>query len=281
MDALIERLRERAADPERRVDARDSQFFSSLKTAGFGGLMGMLGELRPIFGRALASSRSGEVDHDVVAKAEELAAAMGTPVESPLPAPATPADLERAEAALGVPLSAPLRRVYSEIADGGFGPGYGLVSIERVCDEYGRLRRLMEPTGHAWPEGLLPVVEQDQGWDCIDATTGRVVAFDFEELDEDISAAEFAGAFQELAPSLEAWLEEWVASPSPAERQAALFAEAEADTVRAAQAARETIARMTPEERAAMGLPEVGWEAVVWGGIGLEDADRSSESDRL
>jgi len=27
---------------------------------------------------------------------------------------------------------------------------------------------------------------------------------------------------------------------------------------------------MTPEERAGFGLPAVGWEKVVWGGIGLE-----------
>jgi hypothetical protein len=27
---------------------------------------------------------------------------------------------------------------------------------------------------------------------------------------------------------------------------------------------------MTPQERAAMGLPEVGWEKVVWGGIGWD-----------
>jgi hypothetical protein len=34
---------------------------------------------------------------------------------------------------------------------------------------------------------------------------------------------------------------------------------------------RARIAAMTPEERAAMGLPAVGWERVVWGGIGLDE----------
>jgi len=28
---------------------------------------------------------------------------------------------------------------------------------------------------------------------------------------------------------------------------------------------------MSPEERAAMGLPESGWEHVVWGGLGLDE----------
>lgn len=30
-------------------------------------------------------------------------------------------------------------------------------------------------------------------------------------------------------------------------------------------------AALTPGQRAAMGLPEVGWERVVWGGLGLDD----------
>jgi hypothetical protein len=33
------------------------------------------------------------------------------------------------------------------------------------------------------------------------------------------------------------------------------------------------IAAMTPTERAAMGLPEVGWERVGWGGLGLDEDD--------
>jgi hypothetical protein len=41
--------------------------------------------------------------------------------------------------------------------------------------------------------------------------------------------------------------------------------------VEEARKARAMIAAMRPEERAAMGLPEVGWESVVWGGIGLDD----------
>ena len=35
-----------------------------------------------------------------------------------------------------------------------------------------------------------------------------------------------------------------------------------------ANEAREAIRRMTLEERSAMGLPDEGWEAEVWGGIG-------------
>jgi len=31
---------------------------------------------------------------------------------------------------------------------------------------------------------------------------------------------------------------------------------------------------MSIEERRAMGLPDVGWEQVVWGGIGLEPDEK-------
>ena len=279
MDALIERLRERAADPERRVDARETQFFAGVKSLGFGGLLGMLGDLRPLFGRAVDASRAGQVDPEVVAKADEFAASMATPVESELPPPATPQELEEFEASLGFALPLTLRRAYAEVANGGFGPGYGLVPLARIASEYRELCEVMPPTGHDWPHGLLPVVSHDPDWDCVDAATGRVVAFDWEEVDEDITAAEFAGAFRELAPTVEAWLEEWVSSRSPAEQEAALWAEAQAGAERDARNAREAIAKMTPEERAAMGLPEVGWESLVWGGIGLEDDKPPSDTE--
>ena len=45
-----------------------------------------------------------------------------------------------------------------------------------------------------------------------------------------------------------------------------------------AREARENIARMSPEERAAMGLPEVGWERVVWGGLGWVEDDETGGS---
>jgi hypothetical protein len=277
LDALIDRLRERAADPERQVDARDSQFYSQVKSLDLGGLVGMLGELRPLFGRALDLSRSGSVDPDVLPKAEEFSTGMSTPVDVVLPKPAALQDLERLEASLGVAFPAQLRRVYLEVANGGFGPGHGLLAVDRVAAEYKHLREWILGTGHPWPDGLLPVVHRDPGWDCVEASTGRVVEFDPEELDEDVGAAQFSRAFRELAPSVETWLEAWVVSPSPAEREAALWADAEASSVQTARAARATIARMAPEERAAMGLPEVGWESVVWGGIGLEEPDSASE----
>ncbi len=49
--------------------------------------------------------------------------------------------------------------------------------------------------------------------------------------------------------------------------------------VRMAREARAAISQKTPEERAAMGLPAVGWEKVVWGGLGWdEDEDGGSSA---
>jgi SMI1 / KNR4 family (SUKH-1) len=222
VDSLIERLRERAADPERRVDARETQFFAGVKTLDLGGLLGMLGDLRPLLERAVDGARTGDVDPEVAAKADEFAEAMSTPVESELPPPATLEELERAEEALGFALPPLLRRVYGEVANGGFGPGYGLVPLERMAAEYAELRQVMPGTGHDWPPELLPVVHHDPDWDCVDASTGGVVAFYWEEVDEDIDRAQFERAFHDLAPTLEAWLDDWVATPKPGEREAAL-----------------------------------------------------------
>lgn len=57
-----------------------------------------------------------------------------------LPAPALENNVQAAEAALGVRLPFDLRRVYTEVADGGFGPGEGMLSVARVVEVYRELR---------------------------------------------------------------------------------------------------------------------------------------------
>ena len=43
---------------------------------------------------------------------------------------ATPAQIERAEDRVGFPLPDALRMVYLEVANGGFGPGYGILGVD-------------------------------------------------------------------------------------------------------------------------------------------------------
>jgi hypothetical protein len=219
--------------------------------------------------RVVAANQAGVVDWGMAAKAEQVATDMSTRAHGELPPPADLDALDRAERELGFALPPTLRRLYAEVANGGFGPGSGLLPIEGVVDAYRELGAAT-PIGRVWPERLLPIVHHDPWYDSVDAgsATERIVTWDPEELHERSSEADWQRSFSEVAPSLEAWLSEWVDSRP----QQDLFAEEmAASQVEEARRSRARIAQMTPEERAAMGLPEVGWEQVVWGGLGLED----------
>lgn len=250
-DALLARLRARAADPELRTDAPLSLSFSGpggTMTTMFGGIDGLL------------KAASGM---------DPVAAGL-TPDNTPaLPPPASVAALEAAERSLGFRLPAGLRRLYLEIADGGFGPGGGLLSIDAVLEARRQLIGGGElPRGRTWPANLVPIRANEPGYACLDVATGAIVDWDPEEASEWASDARWQRSFKPAAPSLEAWLTAWLgATPAPE----ALHERVNASLIEEARKARAIIAARTPEERAAMGLPEVGWEKVVWGGLGLED----------
>jgi hypothetical protein len=269
MDDLIGRLRARAADAERRTDVRVSQFDNTVRTLDLGSLFRMGRSVGGDLKRVVAANQAGQVDLRGLRRANAIGQAMATPVARDLPSPASAADVEAAEASLGVRLPAALRRIYTEVANGGFGPGEGLLPLPRIAAQYRELRTGDQmPRGRSWPEGFLPIVPRNPGWDCVEAATGRVIAWDPEELTERSSEARFQRSFSEIAPSVEAWLGEWVGSRTQAEEMQEQLREYQ---VKAARDARESIGRMTPEQRAAMGLPAVGWERVVWGGLGLDE----------
>jgi hypothetical protein len=113
------------------VDVRPTQFVAGLQSVDLGGLLRSVGQARSDLDRALEASRQGQVDPQAHERAEKLAAAMSTPVPSDLAGTADEATLDRAEAALGFALPAAIRRSYGEVANGGFGPGAGLLPIER------------------------------------------------------------------------------------------------------------------------------------------------------
>jgi SMI1/KNR4 family protein SUKH-1 len=177
------------------------------------------------------------------------------------------------ERELGFPLPPTLRWIYGEVGNGDLGPGSGLLPIERVVADYRELEASV-PVGRSWPNRLLPLVYHNPQYECIDAASEslRIVAWDPEELDERVSEARWQRLFTETAPSLVAWLSAWVTSRPYQDVQREEGAKRmQTWEVEEARRSRAMIAAMTPEERAAMGLPEVGWEKVVWGGIGLEE----------
>jgi SMI1/KNR4 family protein SUKH-1 len=256
-DELIERLRARAADPERRVDVRQSQFMAGVQTLDLGGLMGMVSSVSGDLRRVVAANQAGTpIDPELRAKAEAFGTAMSTPVDSALPPPASPDDVARAETALGFALPGFLRRVYLEVADGGFGPGTGLLGVGAAGAAYARMRTGDElPRGRSWPERLLPVLERDPGFYCVDCSSeaGRVVDWDPEELAEFSGEKAFAKSFSAEAPSIEAWLEAWVGSKTQAERQAEMMQAARDGAMAQTRA---YWRNMTPEQRASYGLPD-------------------------
>jgi hypothetical protein len=271
LDALILRLRERAADPGRRTYVRETQFSRQVTSMDLGGMLSLGRTLGGLLQQSVKAQREGVIDPEAVAMADDIQRRMETPVDDGLPAPADDATVEAVEAVLRLTLPVAMRRVWTEVADGGFGPGFGLLPLAQVVKEYGTLRSPgMMPRGREWPDGLLPVVSQDPGWDCIEASTGRVVGWDPEDLSERSSEARFQASFSEVAPSVEAWLDEWLGSRTQAEERDAIMAEFTSPDhqVQQAREARAAIRAMSLEERREMGLPDEGWEEVVWGGIG-------------
>ncbi len=232
----------------------------------------------------VSANQAGRVDPQGHALAMELGRSMTTPAPSVLRAAASEASIADAEGRLAVALPAILRRVYAEVADGGFGPGLGILPLSDVVAAYADLRRRdgRLPRGRSWPDGLLPMVEMDPGFDCCDAATGRIVAWDPEGLTEHASEERFRRSLRETFPSVEAWLEAWLGSKTQAEQSAELMAHVMSNDVqvRMAREARAKIAGMRPEERAAMGLPEAGWERVVWGGLGWDEDDEAGGAAR-
>jgi hypothetical protein len=270
-DTLVARLKERAADPTRRTDAAPTRFGETVQGMSFGELRLNVESIAGDLGRLVSSIQSGTpIDPDLHEKAEAVAADMSTPAERALPPAATAAALDQAEAQLGVPLPGLLRRLYLEVADGGFGPDGGLMSVADVASAYLELRAgsPSEVEDDKWPEGLLPLVAVEAGHACLDAGTGRMQESDFEEVEGDAEDGEvtFGLVIREVAPSLTAWLTTWLDAPQMPAQVATLHG----SMVQMARESRARIAAMTPEQRAAMGLPETGWEQAVWGGLGLE-----------
>jgi len=131
-------------------------------------------------------------------------------------APLSTDALDDAESRFGFRLPNAVRDMYGRVANGGFGPGYGIIGLvggflsdlkKDVAEEY-RLRREVWDEGPQWPERLLPICH----WgcaiyscvDCSEAAT-RIVRFDPNPVDADWSIA-----YGDEGYSLEAWLTAWL-----------------------------------------------------------------------
>ncbi|MFO0959694.1 MAG: SMI1/KNR4 family protein [Isosphaeraceae bacterium] len=168
MDDLIERIRERVADPLRAVEA----------------------------------------------------AAWVRPMPT-IAAPATPGEVDAAEAALGFAIPPLLRRLYTEVGNGGFGPVHGLEGVPSTsADPHSANIVLLyqaystpdpDYPAHAWPDGFVPLI--DHGClilECADFRNPpyRVALFDGGKTDFERPVLD---SLRPVADSLEDRLEAWLA----------------------------------------------------------------------
>jgi hypothetical protein len=271
-DELIERLRRRSADPDRRLDCRPDSLYDALSRLELGDMLSL--------GRSMAQDLQRLVargpDPELTARAASIERAMATPADRPLPPPATPTDLAAAEARLGLTLPPLLRRIYLELANGGLGPGYGIVGVaggwttdrrKSIEDLY---EELSDPDpdhpGRRWPTGLVPIADLGGVFACTDTTAdaGRIVEWDPEEIDERGADGGWSRSFREVAPSLAAWLEAWLDAPAGGS-QASMHEELARSMAQVPEVTRAYWASMTPEQRAGYGLPETGWGRALFG----------------
>ena len=286
-DVLVQRVRQRAADPANRVEQHPSQLWSSVTTMDVGNLMSVGRSIAADLGRLLQQGP----DAEITARAESIERSMTTPADVALPVAASEAQLVAAERRLGFALPPLLRRLYAEVANGGFGPGAGILGVaggwatdrrQTVEDlHHVMLEAVQENRDWVWPGGLLPIVDLSGAYTCVDAATAphRIVEFDFEELDDEDRDGGWSRAFRDVAPSLEGWLAAWANEPTPAEREAARQAEAVSAMTSVPEVTRAYWAAMTPEQRAEHGLPETGWGRALFGDAwGDDPRDGSGES---
>ena len=173
-DELIARLRARAADPERRVDVRPSQFMAGVSTLDLGGLMGMLGSVSSDLRRVVAANQAGTpVDPDLHAKAVSIGAVDVDTRRDGTPGGRVRRGTRRPRG--GDPGAAPA------VTAAGLRGGrrrWVRAGCWVARREPGRPRRTRGcakgselPRGRSWPEALLPVVERDPGFTCVDCSS--------------------------------------------------------------------------------------------------------------
>ena len=129
-----------------------------------------------------------------------------------------PDDVAADEQELGFTLPPLLKRIYAEIGNGGFGPGYGLIGLTKgVPDDTGMtapdiyeqfLGSCADEPNLKWPLGLLPICH----WgcailSCVDCTDKnfRMRVFDPNVYD----GSDWSDAFFEEAPGFERWISAW------------------------------------------------------------------------
>jgi len=134
---------------------------------------------------------------------------------------ATADSLAQDEQAFGYALPNLLKRLYAEIGNGGFGPGYGLIGLtsgvpddqKRTALEAYALYRGQDPDDPSWrwPAGMLPICNWGCAiYSCIDCSKASfpMVIFDPNAHAED---GNWGDAFFPECETFDQWIQLWAA----------------------------------------------------------------------
>lgn len=131
--------------------------------------------------------------------------------------PVTEKELVRAERRLGFALPDFLRRVYSQVGNGGIGPSYGLVGIpggatddlgRSVVDLYKDYRKYCRKT---WPERLLPVCHDGCAYYfCLDCSRKAAPVLLFDTTAHLVDKEPWKKSVRRVSPSFRRWLSLWL-----------------------------------------------------------------------
>jgi cell wall assembly regulator SMI1 len=211
-DDLVHRIAARARDPLRRTHL--AGIAAAARPLDMGSLLAGLQQAGKPAGDKLAGMAGalGALLGQMKVTAAGPGHVIGPATETPLGTPASATDLAAAEAKLGFKLPLSVRQLYG-IANGGFGPGEGLPSLDELTRRYrARVATPQGPLDQPWPPELLPLFYENPGDICLDLVTGAVVRWDPEEIEDELDDAHWQSSFVPAHPSLEALMVDWLAT---------------------------------------------------------------------
>ena len=263
---LLARVRERANDPERcsdvaSISGQTMDLETMLGQLGGAGehLRAMQGQMSGFMGQFASIMQGFGVMNPLPRPAEAKAAQRK---HNQVPPPASGEKIAEAEAALGFALPDELKQLYARVADGRFGPGQGLYSLDELVREYKDFTsEPFGPQGQPWPANLISICHDDPGEICLDRESGKVIFWDAEELVEGPSNKYWLRSFKDEADDLAALLEKWVGEPTVMERMQGQRDEVMTNPMQThINNMIDCCSRMTPEEREAMGFGGEDWQ---------------------
>jgi SMI1 / KNR4 family (SUKH-1) len=161
---------------------------------------------------------------------DELVAAVRVRLSADAPPPSTRQELDEAELQLGFRLHPLLRRLYLEVANGGWGPEYGSAGLiggarpdlpkDGLVSWYRTMRGPAPDDDEdwpGWPKALVPAAHWGCGiWSCVDCASARgpVVRFDPNAAGV-VEGEKWKAVWLPERPALAGWLADWLDGSLP------------------------------------------------------------------